>query len=102
SEKTMIAHALFNSEPLDPNKMYQESAEASAKIAPFVCDTAALLNQALAGGESIVFEGALGTMLDIDHGTYPFVTSSRATSGGAFSVSVVDLTAIGTVNGRIK
>src|SRR5207244_2254668 len=82
-EKNMIAHALFNSEPLDPDKMYQEYAEASAKIAPFVCDTAALLNSALARGESIVFEGAQGTMLDIDHGTYPFVTSSSATSGGA-------------------
>src|SRR5438477_9080375 len=75
-EKNMIAHALFNSEPLDPDKMYQEYAEASAKIAPFVCDTAALLNQALAEGESIMFEGAQGTMLDIDHVTYPFVSSS--------------------------
>src|SRR5690348_7170579 len=46
-EKNMIAHALFNSEPLDPDKMYIEYAEASAKIAPFVCDTAALLNQAI-------------------------------------------------------
>ena len=82
-EKNMIAHALFNSEPLDPDKMYQEYAEASAKVAPFVCDTAALLNQALADGESVLFEGAQGTMLDIDHGTYPFVTSSSATSGGA-------------------
>src|SRR5260370_11578502 len=82
-EKNMIAHALFNSEPLDPDKMYQEYAEASAKIAPFVCDTAALLNQAIAAGQSVVFEGAQGTMLDIDHGTYPFVTSSSATSGGA-------------------
>ena len=65
-EKNMIAHALFNSEPLDPDKMYQEYAEASAKVAPFVCDTAALLNQALADGESVLFEGAQGTMLDID------------------------------------
>src|SRR6478609_4004761 len=69
-EKNMIAHALFNSDPLDPDKMYQEYAEASDKIAPFVCDTAALLNKALTDGESIVFEGAQGTMLDIDHGTY--------------------------------
>src|SRR6266446_1343017 len=82
-EKNMIAHALFNSEPLDADKMYSEYAAAGEKIAPFVCDTAVLLNQALAAGESIVFEGAQGTMLDIDHGTYPFVTSSSATSGGA-------------------
>ena len=101
-EKNMIAHALFNSEPLDPDKMYQEYAEASAKVAPFVCDTAALLNQALADGESIVFEGAQGTMLDIDHGTYPFVTSSSATSGGAVIGTGVAPTAIDTVIGVTK
>ena len=63
--------------------MYTEYAQAAEKIAPFVCDAALLLNQALAQGESVLFEGAQGTMLDIDHGTYPFVTSSSATSGGA-------------------
>ena len=101
-EKNMIAHALFNSEPLDPDKMYQEYAEASAKIAPFVCDTAALLNRALQDGESIIFEGAQGTMLDIDHGTYPFVTSSSATSGGAVTGTGVAPTAIDTVIGITK
>ena len=101
-EKNMIAHALFNSEPLDPDKMYQEYAEASVKIAPFVCDTAALLNRALDEGESIVFEGAQGTMLDIDHGTYPFVTSSSATSGGAATGTGVAPTAIDGVIGVTK
>jgi adenylosuccinate synthase len=101
-EKNMIAHALFNSDPLDPDRMYSEYAEASAKIAPFVCDTAALLNQALARGESIMFEGAQGTMLDIDHGTYPFVTSSSATSGGAVIGTGVAPNAITTVIGVTK
>jgi adenylosuccinate synthase len=101
-EKNMIAHALFNSEPLDPDKMYQEYAEASAKVAPFVCDTAALLNEALACGESVLFEGAQGTMLDIDHGTYPFVTSSSATSGGAVIGTGVAPTAIDNVIGITK
>jgi adenylosuccinate synthase len=101
-EKNMIAHALFNSDPLDPDKMYNEYAEASAKVAPFVCDTAALLNRALSDGESIVFEGAQGTMLDIDHGSYPFVTSSSATSGGAVTGTGVAPTAIGTVIGVTK
>ncbi len=101
-EKNMIAHALFNSEPLDPDKMYQEYAEASAKVAPFVCDTAALLNEALARGESVMFEGAQGTMLDIDHGTYPFVTSSSATSGGAVTGTGVAPTAIDAVIGVTK
>jgi len=101
-EKNMIAHALFNSEPLDSDKMYEEYAAASAKVAPFVCDTAVLLNQALANGESIVFEGAQGTMLDIDHGTYPFVTSSSATSGGAVIGTGVAPTAIDAVIGVTK
>src|SRR5437588_13063580 len=65
-EKNMIAHALFNSEPLDADKMYSEYAAAAEKTAPFVCDTAVLLNEALKAGESILFEGAQGTILDID------------------------------------
>jgi len=101
-EKNTIAHALFNSEPLDPDKMYREYAEAAAKIAPFVRDTAALLNTALKEGESILFEGAQGTMLDIDHGTYPFVTSSSATSGGAVIGSGIAPTSIDTVVGVTK
>ena len=101
-EKNMIAHALFNSEPLDSDKMYTEYAAAAEKIAPFVCDTAALLNRALTEGKSIVFEGAQGTMLDIDHGTYPFVTSSSATSGGAVIGTGVAPTAIDMVIGVTK
>src|SRR5882762_1727506 len=101
-EKNMIAHALFNSEPLDADKMYAEYAAAAEKIAPFVCDTAVLLNQALAGGEAILFEGAQGTMLDIDHGTYPFVTSSSATSGGAAIGTGVAPNAIDSVIGLTK
>ncbi len=101
-EKNMIAHALFNSEPLDADKMYDEYAKASEKIAPFVRDTAVLLNDALAAGQSIMFEGAQGTMLDIDHGTYPFVTSSSATSGGAAIGTGVAPTAIDSVVGVTK
>src|SRR5207245_9966154 len=101
-EKNMIAHALFNSEPLDADKMYNEYAAAAAKIAPFVRDTAAFLNRALAEGKSIVFEGAQGTMLDIDHGTYPFVTSSSATSGGAVIGTGVAPTPINNVIGITK
>ena len=101
-EKNMIAHALFNSEPLDAEEMFREYARASKQIAPFVCDTAALLNQAIAHGEAVMFEGAQGTMLDIDHGTYPFVTSSSATSGGAVIGTGVGPTSIGTVIGVTK
>jgi adenylosuccinate synthase len=101
-EKNMIAHALFNSEPLDADKMFQEYSAAAEQIAPFVRDTALLLNQALAEGKSIVFEGAQGTMLDIDHGTYPFVTSSSATSGGAATGTGVPPNCIDTVIGITK
>ncbi len=97
NEKNMIAHALFNSEPLDADKMYAEYAEASRRLVPFVHDTAALLNRAIADGHSVMFEGAQGTMLDIDHGTYPFVTSSSATSGGAVIGTGVAPTAIDAV-----
>lgn len=101
-EKNMIAHALFNTEPLDADKMYAEYAKAAEKISPFVCDAAVLLNDALAQGESILFEGAQGTMLDIDHGTYPFVTSSSATSGGAVIGTGVPPNSIDSVIGITK
>jgi adenylosuccinate synthase len=101
-EKNMIGHALFNSDPLDADKMFKEYSEAAQKTAPFACDTALLLNQAIAAGKSVVFEGAQGTMLDIDHGTYPFVTSSSATSGGAVTGTGVPPTSIDTVIGITK
>ena len=101
-EKNTIVHALFNTEPLDPDKIYDEYAAAAEKIRPFVTDTALLLNQAIARGERVMFEGAQGTMLDIDHGTYPFVTSSSSTSGGAVIGTGVPPTSIGAVIGVSK
>jgi adenylosuccinate synthase len=97
AEKNAIAHALFGTAPLDPLKMYEEYSAAAEQIRPFVTDTSRLLNALLAKGGSIMFEGAQGTMLDIDHGTYPFVTSSSATAGGAVTGTGVGPTAIGTV-----
>ena len=101
-EKNTIVHALFNSEPIDPDKMYTDYAGIADRVAPFVTDTALLLNRAIAGGESVMFEGAQGTMLDIDHGTYPFVTSSSATSGGAATGTGVPPNAISMVAGVTK
>jgi len=101
-EKNTIVHALYNSEPLDAAEIFREYAKAAEEIRPFVTDTAWLLNNALKQGESIMFEGAQGTMLDIDHGTYPFVTSSSATSGGAVIGTGVPPTAISTVIGVTK
>ena len=63
--------------------------EAGKKLAPFVSNTVVLLHQALKAGKEILFEGAQGTFLDIDHGTYPYVTSSNTTAGGACTGSGV-------------
>ncbi len=97
AEKNAIAHALFGTDPLDPAKMYDEYAAAAEELRPFVTDTGRLLHTLLAEGKSVMFEGAQGTMLDIDHGTYPFVTSSSSTAGGAATGTGVGPTAIGTV-----
>ncbi len=101
-EKNTIAHALFGTEPLDPKQMYEEYARAAEQMAPFVTDTAAMLNDALTQGQRVMFEGAQGALLDIDHGTYPFVTSSSATAGGAVTGTGVGPTKIGTVIGVTK
>jgi len=99
AEKNAIARALFGTgtDPLDPAKMYEDYAAAAEQMRPFVADTGRLLNTILAEGGSVMFEGAQGTLLDIDHGTYPFVTSSSATAGGAATGTGVGPTAIGTV-----
>jgi adenylosuccinate synthase len=101
-EKNAIAHALFGTEPLDPAQMYEDYARAAEQVAPFVTDTSALLNKAIRAGKSVMFEGARGTMLDIDHGTYPFVTSSSATAGGASTGTGVGPNVISTVIGVTK
>src|ERR1700723_1054438 len=99
AEKNAIVRALFGTDTaqLDPEKMFDEYAAAAEQIRPFVADTGRLLNNILAKDGSVMFEGAQGTMLDIDHGTYPFVTSSSATAGGAATGTGVGPTAIGTV-----
>ncbi|MER7557889.1 adenylosuccinate synthase [Nocardioides sp. NPDC126508] len=72
------------------------------RIAPMVCDTGLLLNQALDQGETVLLEGGQATLLDVDHGTYPFVTSSNATSGGACTGSGIPPTRIDRVIGIVK
>jgi len=80
-EKDAISRATYG-HPLETAGTLDQYLELAAHIRGLVADTAVLLNRALDKGESVLFEGAQGTMLDIDHGTYPFVTSSNATSGG--------------------
>jgi adenylosuccinate synthase len=80
-EKDAISRATYG-HPLETAGILDQYLELAAHIRGLVADTAVLLNRALDKGESVLFEGAQGTMLDIDQGTYPFVTSSNATSGG--------------------
>ena len=80
-------------------KLYQTYAN---RLRPLVCDTAELLSQSMKEGKRILFEGAQGTMLDIDHGTYPFVTSSSASAGGACTGTGVPPTKINGVIGVSK
>ncbi len=88
--------------PVDAEDILQSYSKAADYLKPFIADTIPMLNQALAGGESILFEGAQGTMLDIDFGTFPFVTSSSATSGGACTGTGVPPNRIDHVIGVVK
>jgi adenylosuccinate synthase len=101
-EKKAIAKALGIYEELDFARIRDEYERFAERIRPMVCDTASLLNQAIRDGRSILFEGAQGTMLDIDHGTYPFVTSSSASAGGACTGTGVAPTRISGVLGVSK
>ncbi|MFB3829303.1 MAG: adenylosuccinate synthase [Bryobacteraceae bacterium] len=101
-EKTVIAKALGIYDEHDVKGVKEEYRAFAARIAPMVCDTTSLLAGAMREGRRIMFEGAQGTMLDIDHGTYPFVTSSSASAGGACTGSGVPPTCISGVIGVSK
>jgi adenylosuccinate synthase len=82
-DKAILREAFRLSEPVGGEKTLREYAAYAERLRPMVTDTAMLLNRAIARGKRVLFEGAQGTMLDIDHGSYPFVTSSNASAGGA-------------------
>lgn len=73
----------MKAEPLDPESTLDEFLTEALRLKPFIRDTASMINTAVNDGKSVLIEGAQGAMLDVDHGTYPFVTSSNATAGGA-------------------
>ncbi len=83
-------------------QLTEEYCRYGEQIKPYLADTSALLNQAIDQGESLLFEGAQGTLLDIDHGTYPYVTSSSATAGGACTGTGVGPTKITGALGVVK
>jgi len=73
----------YGGEPLEAKTIIEETSTLVERLAPFICDTTHFLNVAAARGETILLEGAQATLLDVDHGTYPFVTSSSTVVGGA-------------------
>jgi adenylosuccinate synthase len=73
----------YGGEPLDADSIFDDTSAMVERLAPFICDTSHFLNQAATRGETILLEGAQATLLDVDHGTYPFVTSSSTVIGGA-------------------
>ncbi len=101
-EKNKILTRVYNQLPMDPQKIIDEYLSYADRLLPYVTDTSLLLAEGLARGEEVLFEGAQGTLLDIDHGTYPFVTSSNPTAGGAIIGSGIGPKAIDRIIGVAK
>lgn len=102
ADKSTIAAAFQIENTIDFESIRKQYREYAERIRPLVRDTARLLNDAIRAGKSILFEGAQGTMLDVDHGTYPFVTSSSAAAGGACTGAGVSPTKIDGIVGVSK
>lgn len=94
--------AAVGMETLDPDTVTEELLAYADRIRPMVCDASLEVNEALDRGDTVLFEGGQATMLDIDHGTYPFVTSSNPTAGGALTGTGVGPTRIDRVVGVAK
>jgi len=101
AEKNRLAKGAYGAD-VDFSHEVEATLKLGEKIRGYICDTAELVNRALDEGKSVLFEGAQGTMLDIDHGTYPYVTSSSAISGGATTGVGVPPTKIKNVLGISK
>lgn len=93
---------VYNRRAIEVDEVVEELLSYRERLAPMVADTSLILNQALDAGKNVLFEGGQATMLDVDHGTYPFVTSSNATAGGACTGSGVGPTKIDSVIGIVK
>lgn len=101
-EKNLLLKKVYEHEELDVQKIVDEYLEFDKKIDPYIKDVPTLLNNAIAAGQSVLLEGAQGTLLDIDFGTYPYVTSSNPTSGGACTGTGIPPTKIDRVVGIVK
>jgi adenylosuccinate synthase len=101
-EKNQVLAKVYNRRGIDAGAVTQEYLGYGEKLRPYVSDTAMVLNSALDAGKSVLLEGAQATLLDVDHGTYPFVTSSSPTAGGACVGSGIGPTRITSVIGVVK
>ena len=93
---------VFGDSPLDARAIADEYVAYGEALAPMIVDTTAWLHRAMDEGKRILFEGAQGTLLDIDHGTYPYVTSSNASAAGVWTGTGVSARAIGQILGVVK
>jgi adenylosuccinate synthase len=101
-DKNRQLQKVYNQLPLDLDEIYEEYLGYADRIRDHIADTSLLIWEAIHGGKNVLFEGAQGTLLDIDHGTYPFVTSSNSTAGGAVTGSGIGPRDIDNVIGVSK
>jgi len=101
-EKNLLLKHIYNAQQFDVDKIIEEYTAFDVTIDEYITDTAAYLNNAIAEKKNLILEGAQGALLDVDHGTYPFVTSSNPTSGGACTGLGIPPTAITDVTGVVK
>jgi len=101
-QKNHLLVKIYNRRAIAVDEIVDDLLSYADRLRPMVADTGLLLNQALDAGKTVVFEGGQATMLDVDHGTYPFVTSSNSTSGGAATGSGVAPNRIDRVIGIVK
>jgi adenylosuccinate synthase len=101
-DKNQILVKVFNRRAIGVDEVVEEYLGHAEALRPFVADTQLLLNRALDEGRTVLLEGSQGTLLDVDHGTYPFVTSSNPTAGGACAGSGIGPTRVTGVIGILK
>ncbi|MEY2637856.1 MAG: hypothetical protein RLZZ194_346 [Actinomycetota bacterium] len=101
-DKNQVLVKVFNRNNINVDDVLAEYLNYAEILRPYVADTALLLNKALEEGKTVLLEGSQGTLLDVDHGTYPYVTSSNPTSGGACTGSGIGPTKIDRVIGILK
>jgi len=101
-EKNAILSKIYGVEGFSFDGLYKEYKDYANRLKQYICDTKVMLNDAIKAKKRVLFEGAQGTLLDVDHGTYPYVTSSNSTAGGASTGTGVGPTRIDKVIGVVK